>query len=206
LKRGYVRRDPLNSKFQLGFKLFELGQRIAESLNLREKALPILKEIADKTGECAFLSVVDNDEAFFLEKVDGYRAVKVLIVGAGGRLPLHMGGGGKILLAFLPEKEIERIIKIKGLPAWTKYTITDEQVLKEDFKKIRKQGYAVSIEEVAEDAGAIGFPVRNWKSEVVAAISLSGLVNHFRGEALTRYIEIGRSAAVKLSKSLNAPF
>jgi DNA-binding IclR family transcriptional regulator len=116
-----------------------------------------------------------------------------------------MGAGPRVLLAFLPEQEIDRIVKTKGLPARTKYTITNVRVLRKSLKEIREQGYALSIDDVTENGGAIGCPVWNWNGEVIAAISLSGLSSHFQGESLMKLIESVKSAADTLSRRLNAP-
>jgi DNA-binding IclR family transcriptional regulator len=206
LHRGYVRRNPSNSKFRLGFKLFEVGETVVKNLDLREEAMPVLKEMAQKTGESAHLMVLDNDEALFLERVDGYQDVKVLAVGVAGRLPLHMGAGPKTLLAHLPEEEIDRIIKTKGLVAKTKHTITDPKTLREDLIKIRERGYELSAHDVAQDAAAIGCPILNWKGEIVGAISLGGLAAHFEGKKGFELVKIVMSAAGRLSRKLNFPY
>lgn len=204
LARGYVRRNPSNSKFRLGFELFELGQSVIKNLNLRDEALPILKGLADKTGNTAYLSIMDNDEALCIERIEGFHQIKILALFAGGRIPLHMGAGPKALLASLPEEEIDRIIETKGLPGRTKYTITNPRTLKEELKKIRKQGFCFSSEDFTENAASVGCSIRNWKGEVAAAISITGLVNYFRGEELARNIQAIKESAEEFSRRLNA--
>lgn len=116
-----------------------------------------------------------------------------------------MGAAPRVLLAHLPEKEIDRIIKEKGLPAKTKYTITNPKSLKEDLRKIREQGFAVSIEDVTKYAVAVGSPIRNWNGEIIAAISISGIITHFQGKQLSEKIRIIKSAAEELSNKLYVP-
>jgi IclR family KDG regulon transcriptional repressor len=203
--RGYVKRDPLNSEYTLGLKLFELGESAIRNIDLRKEALPILKGLADRTGESAYLMILDKDEALCLERIDGYHDIKILLVQRGGRAPLHMGAAPRVLLAHLPEKEIDRIIKEKGLPAKTKYTITNPKSLKEDLRKIREQGFAVSIEDVTKYAVAVGSPIRNWNGEIIAAISISGIITHFQGKQLSEKIRIIKSAAEELSNKLYVP-
>jgi DNA-binding IclR family transcriptional regulator len=204
--RGYVRQDAAYSKYKLTFKLFELGNAVVEHLNLREEAVPLLKDLANKTGETAYLVILDNDEALCLERIDGYHYVRILLLKIGGRIPLHVGASSRVLMAYLPEEEIERIIKCKGLTKWTKKSIDNPKKLKEDLRKIRERGYALSFEDVVENAAAIGCPVRNWMGEVVAAISVSGVSSHFTKENLPRLIRAVSDVSEELSRRLNAPY
>lgn len=203
--RGYVEQNPGTSKYKLTFRFFEIGNVVVRHLNLREEAVPVLTELAEKTGESAYLIILDKEEALCLERIDGHHYVKVLFLQVGGRMPLHIGGGPRVLLAHLPEEEIERVIKSKGLPGWTERSITDPDLLRKDLKKIREQGYALSFEDVTEDAAALGSPVRNWKGEVIAAVSISGISSHFAKDKLPPLVKIVKDAAYELSRKLNAP-
>ena len=200
--RGYVQQNPDNSKYALTLKLFELGNKVIRSVDLRKETLPVLRELVNRTGETAYLLVLDGAEAICLERIDGDQFVKFLILKVGGRLPLHMGGGPKVLFAYQSEESIERIIKTKGLPAWTGETIIDPTILEEKLKEIRQQGYAVGFGDISEEGASIGCPVQNHKGEVVAAISISGLSDHFRGNNLPSLIEAVRDAATELSHRL----
>jgi len=202
--RGYVRQDETNSRYKLTLKLFELGNRVVEKLNLREEAVPVLRDLADKTGESAYLIIRDEHEALCLERIDGYHYVKILALKAGGRMPLHLGAGPRLLLAYLPEEEVERVIERKGLSAWTQRSITDPAKLKRGLRRIRKEGYALSMDDVVEGAAALACPVRNWNGDVVAVISISGLSSHFKKDKLSELIAIVKNAADQLSGRLRA--
>jgi len=175
-----------------------------EKLNLREEAVPVLKDLADKTGESAYLIIRDEDEALCLERIDGYHYVKILALKAGGWMPLHPGAGPRLLLAYLPEEEVERVIKLKGLSAWTQRSITDPAKIKRGLSRIRKEGYALSMDDVVEGAAALACPVRNWNGDVIAAISISGISNHFKKDKLHELIEIVKNSAEELSRRLKA--
>jgi len=201
--RGYVEQNPETLKYKLTFKFFEIGNIVIRHLNLREEAVPILKDLTDKTGETSYLVILDKDEALCLERIDSHHYIKVLFLEVGGKMPLHIGAAPKVLLAHLSEEEVDRIIESKGLPAWTKRTITDPNVLKKELKKIQEQGYALSFEDVTEGAAALGCPVRNWKGEVIAAISISGISSHFTEDKVSGLVKIVKSAAYELSRRLN---
>jgi IclR family KDG regulon transcriptional repressor len=89
----------------------------------------------------------------------------------GKRFPLHAGAASKILLAHLPEPEINRIVA-KGLPKYTPNTITKPERLKESLKTIARQGFAEDNEEYIEGIKALACPVFDAGSRVVAAVSI----------------------------------
>ena len=74
--------------------------------------------------------VFDNDEAACLKRIDGHHDIKIVMIHASVRMPLHMGATPRILMAHLPEQEIVRIIRERGLLARTKYTVTSPRILK----------------------------------------------------------------------------
>ncbi|MBE0478185.1 IclR family transcriptional regulator [Candidatus Aerophobetes bacterium] len=166
--------------------------------------MPILTDLAEKTGTSAYLIVLDNDEALCLERIDCHHNFQVLFLKIGGRMPLHIGAGSRVLLAYLPEMEIEKIVKSKGLCPRTKYSIANYQALEKNLQKIRKQGYALSWKDVHEGAAALGCPVRNWKNEVVAAISISGMADDFSKQRLPHLVQMVKDASCELSHRLSA--
>jgi DNA-binding IclR family transcriptional regulator len=200
-KRGYIVQD--NGKnYKISLKLFELGQNIIKHLSLRQEALPILESLANDTGETAYLIVMDNDEALCLERIDGHHFVKILFLNVGGKMPLYIGAGPRVLLAYQSESEIKRIVGNISFKRWTENTIRNKKQLLKDLKEIRSKGYALSFEDVTEGAAAVGCPVRNWEGKVIATISISGLSNHFTGDNLLKLVEIVKSAAEKLASRM----
>jgi len=200
--RGYVRQNPENLKYRLSLKVFELGNKIIRHLNMREMALPVLEDLAHKTKESAYLIIRDEDDALCLERVDGNPSIRILTLEVGGRQPLHLGAAPKILLAHLDEKEIDRIIEFKGLEAWTEFTITNPIKLKHELKKIKEQGYALSLNDVTEGVAAVGCPVFNWRNDVVAAISLGGMATNFKEERLKTIIDTVKAETSYFSQLL----
>jgi DNA-binding IclR family transcriptional regulator len=76
-------------------------------------------------------------------------------------------------LAYRPEADVKRIVKIEGLPRFTPNTITDEGELEQVLARVRKQGCAYDLEEILPDLCCVGAPIRNHTGHVIAAISMS---------------------------------
>ena len=203
--RGYVHQNPSNSKYRLTLKTFEVGSQVIQHLNLHEIALPILRDVASKTGESVFLVILEGDEALCIENINAYRNIQILFLRVGRRMPLHIGAAPKVILAHLSEKRVDEIIKNKAIETWTKKTITNPVDLKNELKRIRDQGYALSLGDVTEGAAAVGCPIINFAGEIVAAISISGIERHFTKKNLPAIIRILKNAAFKISRELHAP-
>jgi len=106
----------------------------------------------------------------------------------GKRAPLHCTAVGKVLLAALKDEEAEKILRQKGMPRFTKSTITDMQQMKEELSTIRKQGYGFDEIEHEEGMRCVAAPIYDRSGKVIASISISGpiiYVTHFRMPELT---------------------
>ena len=86
------------------------------------------------------------------------------------------------MLAFLPEERAKTIIDEIQFKQYTKKTITDKGELYRELGKISERGYAVDDEEYLEGSVCFAFPLFNEKSEIVAAMSVSGLTSTVRGK------------------------
>lgn len=162
-----------NGRYGLGLKLFELGSRAASHVRLGPRARPYLERLAVEIGETAHLCVLDDDEVFYLEKVEPTRSIRVP-TSVGRRNPAHCTAVGKAMLAFLPPRRLEALVRRRGLRAFTRNTRTNLRDLRRDLALVRERGYAVDSEEIEEGLVCIGAPVRDHTGEVVAALSIAG--------------------------------
>jgi DNA-binding IclR family transcriptional regulator len=197
--RGYVQQSQENLTYRLTHKIFELASKIGLDNYLRETALPIIRRLAQESRDTAFLIVRDGDEAFCLERIDGNPSIRLATLEKGGRMPLHMGGGPRALLAYFDDGDLEHLIQHKGLVARTSRSITNPIVLREDLKQVRDQGYALSMEDVDNGVAALGCPVWGSDGKVIAAISIAGLASMYNGDTLNSKIDLVTNKARELS-------
>jgi DNA-binding IclR family transcriptional regulator len=136
-----------------------------------------MSELVARTGETAYLTVVDGLNALCLERVEGRQLVRVLALDVGKTLPLTTGGGPVAMLAFRPDLVDE--VLAHGLARTTPDSIGDEPTLRRRLEAVRARGFAVSREDVTPGVCAIGAPVFSGDGQVVAALSVSGLAPRF---------------------------
>ncbi len=200
--RGYVVQNPDSLKYRPTFRLFELGCLVMRKMTVAEEALPVMRRLSAETGECSFLNIVDHDECLCLAKVEGHRAMQVVFLQPGGRIPLHIAAGPKVLLAHLPDDEINRILQGSVRQPMTESTITDRELLWEQIREIRRKGYALSFGEKTEGAASIACPILTAHGALVAGVSITGYALHFGPDKMPLLVEAVRQAARDISRCL----
>lgn len=172
-KVGVIERNNETGKYRLGLKLYELGNSVSLKKIMVDRARKYLEDLHWYLNETVNFATLKNGEVVYLDKIIADRNF-VIISEVGKRLPAHCTGLGKAMLAFLPESDVKRIIKEKGLKKFTKNTITNKKDLFEELKKIRECGYAIDNEEIEDGLRCIAAPIFNGDGEVIAAVSISG--------------------------------
>ena len=127
-QQGFLARTSTGQGYHLGYQLLHWGALAQVTLDLRNEALPILRELSAATGETAILSVRDGAIGICAEKVDSTQPVR-LAMRAGQRLHLHAGASAKVLLAFLTDEEVRYILGQVELLPLEHNTITDPELL-----------------------------------------------------------------------------
>ncbi|MBE3580657.1 MAG: IclR family transcriptional regulator [Thermoanaerobacteraceae bacterium] len=197
--RGFVSQDPATKKYRLGIKVFELGMVVASQMDLRKVAKPVMEELAAKTGETVLLEVVDELQGLCIEKVESPQSMKCTSQ-VGKRVPLYAGAPTKVLMAYLPEEIIDKIIG-QGLERFTEQTVVDPDELLRQLAVIRQQGYCISWGEM--DIGSVGIacPIWNHEKRVVAALSIVGPEIRIR-ERVEEFLSYCRDAAEEISRQV----
>ncbi len=145
-------------RYELGPLLFELGQRVQRTRQLRLIAARYLEDLARSTGETVVLAYAGDNEVLFLEKYFSRRGGGVTVTQVEGRVPFHCGASGKALLAFGDAELRERILAAP-LRRKTPWTITDAAQLRAELEKTRRQGFAVDRQELVVGFGAVSVPI-----------------------------------------------
>jgi DNA-binding IclR family transcriptional regulator len=200
--RGYIERSPDGRKYRLGVRTLELGAYFQSQLDVRRLALPNMTAMVEATDEAAFLCIREGDEALCIERVESKLEVNIFTLRVGGRQPLHCGAAPRAILAGMEDCEVSAYAQRTGLPAFTPQTITNLQKLHEDVNRTRQQGYVVSLEDASQGIAAVGAPVLNHKGEVIAAISLSGMVARYGPERIHELAQVLLTNSKTLSRQM----
>jgi DNA-binding IclR family transcriptional regulator len=170
--RGYLDRAT-DGSYRIAKKLFDLQRPVAVEQILNRVAQPVMERLVRSCKETVNLGVLDAGEVVVLNTVESPQAVRMSSK-IGNRRRLHSTALGKVFLAGLPEKEFLRLIRLKGLPKLTPYTLTLKADLVAEIEHVRKQGYAVDSQENEMEGRCVGAPILGPDGRVLAALSISG--------------------------------
>jgi len=188
------------SAYRLGPALLMLGKVYERSNSLISLARPVLRELASLTGQSAKIFIVEGTRRMCLAREKGTYPLRYA-VNEGETFALHAGASGKVLLAY-SSPEFRKTIMNRTLQRITEATITARDRLEKEFDSICKRGYATSIGEVVPEVAGIAAPVFGHNNEIVAAIALSGLIQHFTKERSQEMCKHLLAASQKLSELL----
>ena len=198
---GFVRREPGSGKFRLGLKLFELGCRAIEDMDLREIAVPHMAKLRDAINENVLLTVLEGDRITYLEKMESTQAV-VTQMNVGATAPAYCVSSGKAMLAYHPEL-VERVLASE-LKSHSSHTIVDPPKMREELEMIRVRGYALNKGEFREDVCGVGAPIFDARGLVVGAISTATPASRMNEERWEEHIESVLEVTRTISKLLGA--
>lgn len=167
---GYARQEPATRRYTLGSALIRLGNTAGGLIGAWLR--PYLAELVEVSGETANLAVLEDGCAAYVAQAPSRHRVR-MFTEVGNRLPPHSNAVGKVLLAFRPRADVERILGRHGLPARTSRTITDRTTFLAELDRVVEQGYAVDTGEEEEGVRCLAVPVRGPTGET-AALSVSG--------------------------------
>lgn len=174
--KGYVVQDEESSKYKITFKLFELGSKKVDKLDLLKSSKPYTKMLMESVNEVVHLIIREDNEIVYIDKVEANNTISMKSR-IGNRAPMYCTATGKAMLAFLPEEEILKIWKSSKIIRLTENTITDFILYKKELQEIKKIGYAIDDEENEMGVKCVGAPIFNIKGNVAGAISVSGPIH-----------------------------
>ncbi|MEW9671873.1 IclR family transcriptional regulator [Ammoniphilus sp. 3BR4] len=197
---GFLTKDE-EGKYSLGLLFLQFGQLVAERLDIRQIALPIMQNLRDDVGEAVNLIVKDGKESIYIEKLDTNHPVR-LYTKIGRRAPLYAGACSRILLAYLSDDEREQYLNEIELHPIGLGTITDREKLRLALELSRKEGYSVSHSELENYTSAVAAPIFNHMGQMVAGLSVAGPDVRFQDERLPELIKKVKEAANQISEKL----
>lgn len=189
--RGYVEQDKESERYRLGVKVYEIASVFLHHLDLRRQSRPHLEALSAKSGETAYLSVLDRTSAVYIDMAESEQAVRVA-PRLGARVPALSSAAGQVLLALLPRERQEEAIAGQAEAArWL-----------DRLARVASEGYAVDHEEGEPGVVAVAAPVRDLTKRVAGAVECDApafrwTLARLKGElaplvtATARQIEVG---------------
>ncbi len=199
---GILVQNPDTRMYTLGGRVIRWAGVYTATSDLRKKAFPYMERIYKETNETVTLYSAREYDRICVERIESRKTVRIVEM-VGTSIDIFAGSGGKSILAFRTPEEIEHVFDYaRTLPKYQ----DDEKFfsqLKDEFKTIRENGYAVSHGEWQSDASGIGAPIFNDKGTPVGSISISGPTLRFLDEkVIASYAELLVKSVQQISREL----
>ena len=172
-------------KYTVGSEIRRLGYLWDASESLKRKARVILEYLHDLTGETVFLVEYGFGRGICTDRIEANKALKITSQ-IGTTVPLFKGATGKSITAFLNSRERILAQTVQKDIETHSSNLTE---LEDEFKRIRKQGWALTTGEVDEGVTAFAVPLINEKGTVLGSISIAGPGFRFTEAVVSRYID-----------------
>jgi IclR family transcriptional regulator, KDG regulon repressor len=202
VKYGFLRQESESKLYSLGLRLFELGSIVFNSFSLRKTASRHLTELQLRLGKTIFLGVIDNDELLYIDKREDSRNPIRFTSEMGKRRPPYWGMLGPLLMAYLPDNEVERLLERHPLKVTSKKSITRKEDFLEWLCQIRDQGYAIDMETAIDGISGVAAPIRDAAGSVIASIGAAFISSSVDSKDLKKIVKEVGPTALSISKEL----
>ncbi len=199
--RGLVEQAEDRGKYRLGFGIIRLAGGVSTQMDITQRGRAVCQRLAQEIGETVNIAVLRSSYAVNLDQVRGPSAVTAYNW-VGQVTPLHATSSGKVLLAYLDDRQRGRLLADGELQSFTPRTITGVDVLEQQLTQTRAVGYAFCLEELEEGLNAMAAPIRSYHGEVVAAVSASGPAYRFSAERMHELAPVLMNGADEISRRL----
>lgn len=187
--------------YHLGIACFAIGQVALGQLDIRRVSLPYLQELNRQTRETIHLTVRHGLSAVYVEKLDSPEQLRIHSR-IGAAVPLYCTAVGKVMLAYMPGDERERVLPQLGLRCLTPNTVGNLQELDAELYRVRKNGYACDLEEHELHIRCVAAPIWDHAGGVNASLSITAPVVRMAVTRLRQLAPLIQTAGLQISHEL----
>lgn len=198
-ENGFTLQDEATKRYRIGYRVLTLCQNIKQNNSLITAARPSLKRLAEKLNKTVSLCVMEGEHIVCIDFIEN-KDTSMFYVRTGFAMPPHATSSGKVILAHMNRRAVERVLGAQAMEKITPYTKTDLEALFRELGQIRESGYSVCDEELQIGIQGVACPIFDSKSEVVASVSF----NVLKAEAFVNdeSVRLLKNCALDISKSL----
>ncbi|WP_295579956.1 IclR family transcriptional regulator [uncultured Oscillibacter sp.] len=203
-EENFLAKDPKTHDYSLGIALFELGTIYESRLDLRQIATPFMQALYEQVTDTVQLTVLTGRYSTYISKVVAPNNM-TFAMAIGIHAFAHCTASGKVLLAYQPRAEIDKLYTGIPLERPTAHTQASYAQLSRQLDDIRRQGYSTECQEIHTELAGVAVPVFDGKGRSCAALCISFPYTRFSPEYLSSNVPLLKEAAVRISEQLGCP-
>ncbi|TEW54668.1 DNA-binding transcriptional regulator KdgR [Psychromonas sp. RZ22] len=198
---GYITQEEEADRYSLTLKLFELGAKSLEYVDLISLADKEMRLISEETNEALHLGALDDNSIMYIHKIDSNYSLRMQSK-IGRRNPLYSTAIGKVLLAGRKEEFVRETLSSVEFIKHTEKTLENTNQLLSELKLVKEQGYAEDNEEQEPGLRCIAAPIYDRFDNVIAGISISFPTIRFDEKRISYYVALLHKAGKNISTQL----
>lgn len=205
VREGMAFQDPETGHYGLGPFAVRLGLSAIRQLSIVDEARSYLRQLSERTGCAAYLSILGEAGPAIVSKSDGIRH-GALSVQLGHVLPLTSSATGQIFLAYLPPPRTAALLdKEYATASRDQESYLSRDKLEAALAKIQKRGFATTSGQLNANFVAAAAPVFDYNEDVVAALTVLGPDRYLSASKLKDSVADLLEMAAGLSRAIGAP-
>jgi IclR family KDG regulon transcriptional repressor len=198
---GYVTQEVETERYRLTIRLFELGAKALESVDLVREADVEMRRIGEATREAVHLGAFDEDAIIYIHKIDADYGLRMQSR-IGRRNPLHSTAIGKVLLASMDPADAREVLSHVEFRKSTQKTLSSAEAVLSILPHVREQGYGEDNEEQEEGLQCLAVPVFDRFGRVIAGLSISFPTMRCGADTKSHYVALLRKSGLAISTRL----
>jgi IclR family transcriptional regulator, pca regulon regulatory protein len=184
---GYVGFD--GKLFALRPRALNLGFAYLHSQNLWQLGQPYMVELVERVHESCSVAVLDGIDIVYVARVPTAARIMSINLGIGTRLPAFATSMGRVLLADLPQEQVERLLEqASPLAKYTAKTVTEPPALLREIDAVRRQGWAMVDQELETGLRSIAAPIVDGSGHSIAALNIGTHASRWPIQKLTQEV------------------
>lgn len=202
MTEGLLCRDDNTGYYYLSYRFMRYAGVVMTESQLYRYAFPEIQLLHQKLNLKTYLGIL-YDNRYMCIGNGGYQTPSDSFTPIGYTYPLHSTAIGKVILAYMPQKQMQEALQKDQLTPFRPNTITSIEKLNEALNVIRKKGYATIHDESLPGISSVAAPIFNSDRKLEGVISVSDhsdLIDlKHREEILARIVlESARNVSTKL--------
>lgn len=202
VKYGYLKQEGELNRYSLGMRMFEQGSVVFYSLSIRKVASSHIEELLRQTRRTIFLAILDDDELVYIDKREDATSLITFTSRVGTRHSPCWGLCGPLLMSYLPDSEIERLMRKHPLKRYTNKSITDNEEFVAWLHRIRKEGTVVEADKYIDGITGVAAPIRDFTGKVVAGLGVAMMSSGADNKTIQRMLKAVSKSARAISHDL----
>ena len=199
-QEGVVERVNDTKRYTIGSELVWLGLGASSRFPIAAAASPALDRLSEQLGDAVFLTVRSGDDSVCADRRIGAYPIQVLSIAIGSRRPLGVSQGGRVILAFLPDKTARQVMA-DNAERYHAFGCERDQLVRH-MESIRASGYICSDGVTVKDTRVIAVPVLAATGVPVAAISVIAVRRRLPAGRIPGVVGALQAAAKEISLAL----